>query len=403
MATNVARGDAAPIAQKNTVTVGGTPGTGIVYSVTINRKVVSYTALVSDTNTTIAAALQLLLAASTYAEFAEVTWTQSGAVITGTARVPGKPFTSTSSATSTGTLVTATTVASKGPNHWDDPTNWTLNAIPVSTNDVIVPANVNLYYGIDQNAVAPASLTLIGNVGLPSTNANGYTEYRERYLKISSPIVTVGDGSNGPNRSFLDLSSTASAITVLSTTSPASNGTPAITINGTASSSTLQIFYGYVNVATDPGSTATITSLDVTYQSLQTGDVVFKSGAGCTLTTVTQSGGTVQHASDVTTYTLNSGTCISAGEDIDVTTFKCNGGTLDYRSNGTITTMRISGTVDVSRDLRGKTFTNTTIEAGGVLRDPNSTITFTNPIQLAQCDLDKVELLLGPNRTIAPG
>src|SRR5262245_47220947 len=114
MATRRWRGDAPKTAQVNTVTVGGTAANGQVYSVTINAKLVAYTANGSDTNNTIAAALKALLAASVIPEFAEVTWTVATNVITGTAKTAGRPFVNTSAATGTGTLVTATATANSG-------------------------------------------------------------------------------------------------------------------------------------------------------------------------------------------------------------------------------------------------------------------------------------------------
>src|ERR1700736_2287329 len=116
MATPRWRGDAPAVKQVNTATVGGTAAGGQVYTVTINGKTVSYTAAGGDTNNTIAGALQALLAASTIPEFQEVAWTVATNVITGTSAVAGRPFTNTSSATGTGTLVRATTTASSGPN-----------------------------------------------------------------------------------------------------------------------------------------------------------------------------------------------------------------------------------------------------------------------------------------------
>lgn len=78
MATKTWISGAPAIAMVQTLTVGGTPASGQVYSVVMginNTKSVSYSASSSDTRSTIAAALQQLLAASTYPEFQEVTWT----------------------------------------------------------------------------------------------------------------------------------------------------------------------------------------------------------------------------------------------------------------------------------------------------------------------------------------
>lgn len=111
MSSKVWRGDAPAVSQVNTITVGGTAAAGQQYAVTINGKSVPYSASNTDTNSTIAAALQALLAACTIPEFQEVTWTAVNAVITGTAANPGVPFTQTSSATGTGTLTTQAGVA----------------------------------------------------------------------------------------------------------------------------------------------------------------------------------------------------------------------------------------------------------------------------------------------------
>lgn len=127
---NIWRGDAQSVAQVNTITVGGTAAATQVYSVTINLKTISYTAIGGDTNSTIAAALRALLAASTIPEFAEVTWTVLTTVITAASKTVGVPFTNTSSATGTGTLVTATTTANTGKYNWDDPDNWSEGRIP---------------------------------------------------------------------------------------------------------------------------------------------------------------------------------------------------------------------------------------------------------------------------------
>ena len=102
MATRIWRGDAVDVTQVDTLTVGGTVEAGDKFITTINGKDVTVSATTTSTSTT-ATEIKTALAASTIPEFAEITWTVNSAVVTGTAKVAGKPFT-----------VTATTTESNG-------------------------------------------------------------------------------------------------------------------------------------------------------------------------------------------------------------------------------------------------------------------------------------------------
>src|SRR5579872_4832055 len=205
MSTKRWAGGAPATAQLNTITVGGSAATSQVYSIVIGNQTVSYTALVSDTNTTIATALQLLLVASTIPQFLEVTWTNpSAGVIVGTANTPGYPFTNTSSATGTGTLVTVITTACTGPNHFSNAANWFGNAVPVSTDDIVFDFGaIPLRYDISQAAIIPNSLTFWmsyqspDGIGLPAVNvfgASAYPEYRPTYLALGGCTTVIGVG-----------------------------------------------------------------------------------------------------------------------------------------------------------------------------------------------------------------
>lgn len=113
MATNRFTANAVLGAQVNTLVLSGTIATSQYYAVAINGKTVSYTALNTDTNALATAALLANLQASTIPEFLEVSWAAgvNSTTITGTAQAVGMPFTQTSSATGTGTLVTTAGIA----------------------------------------------------------------------------------------------------------------------------------------------------------------------------------------------------------------------------------------------------------------------------------------------------
>jgi hypothetical protein len=186
MASNYFRGDAQDVAQVQTHTVAGTAAAAQVYTLTANRKEISYTADGADTNTTIAAALRELLAASTIPEFKLATWTVSTNVITATASTPGRPFTVTSAATGTGTLVASVTTASKGHWHWDDADNWSAGWIPQGACSAPV-----------QSVPSAASGGSLSNGTtyywvITAINANGETTAsNERNLAITSPNLTA--------------------------------------------------------------------------------------------------------------------------------------------------------------------------------------------------------------------
>mgnify|MGYP007122137033 CR=1 FL=1 len=402
MASLTYRGDAQSQAQVNTVTVGGTYANGQVYTVTMNRKEVAYTSVSGDSNTTVATALQALLAASIEQEFAEVIWTVSGLVITGTAYDPGVPFTNTSSATGTGTLVTATTTASAGPYDWSTADNWSGGSVPVNSDDVTVAGTAgHIRYGLDQNAVTLTGLvfapTWSGDVGLPDYNGN-YYEYRDRYLKIKvNGTVNVNCGS-GLMR--LNLSSQAATIQVDATGSPTSAGLPALSLLGTGSN-TLNVLSGSWGVAIGAGETSTITTVRQGSGGARATDATGTLGSGCTLTTVNVASGTLEINANSTTLNLTDGEVTIKGA-ATLGTLNADGGTVYYQSTGTLTTNNLGtgAKIDYTRDSRSRTVTNTTMAPGSTLLDPTKSVTFTNPILLSRCGLSEVTLDLGANISI---
>lgn len=408
MPTNIWRGDSQAQAQVNTHTIGGTAANAQVYSVTINLKVVSYTASGADTNTTIAAALQALLAASTIPEFKEAVWTVVTTVITGTAFVPGVPFTATSAATGTGTLVAATTVASLGPNHWDDPDNWTLAAVPVNSDDVwLTNNNVSILHGLGQSAVTLNAFyqdsTYTGTIGLPDYNGS-YYEYRKTALEIKSATTNLGRGDSpagGSSRIKINFSSSVSAVTVDSTGSSGEQGVPAVLLTGLNSTSSLQVMSGTVGVAFAPGSVATIPTVRVGFHQSPATDATVIFGVGATLTTINMVGGIVSARSNVTTLNIEDGSFTLYGS-ATLTTLNGDGGTIFYETVGTLTTANLGTgcTLDFRRDPRGRTVTNCTMQAKSSLYDSFKTVTFTNPLLLDRCGLSEVNLDLGSNFSI---
>jgi hypothetical protein len=395
MATNRWLGTAVPVSQVNTVTVGGTPASGQAYTVAMGvngSKTVAYTATGSDTNSTIAAALQALLAASTIPEFAEAAWTVSGAVVTGTANTAGYPFSNTSSATGTGTLVTATATASAGPNDVSTAANWSTGATPTTGDNVyITNTNSSLLYGLSALSGATVSgvtidSTFTGTIGLPQQNANGYWEYRQRYFQLGVSTFTILTGTGGGSGQVqFDFGSVQVAATVANVGSPSQQGLPAVILKGTNASNTLTVTQGSVGSTIDPGDASTWSTVNIGYQTSQQTDVTMLLGSGCTLTTINQDGGQLTYYGGATTHTQRAGSSTVLGTGA-VGALDVEAGTCLYQSTGTITTLTVgdAGTVDFTRNPAARTVTNATVYGGGTLLDGYKSVTFTNAFSCPQ-------------------
>jgi hypothetical protein len=384
------RGDAPAIAQVNTLTVGGTPATGQVYSVTINDKTYSYTALVSDTNTTITLALLSILQTNSESipEFGEITWASPTATtITGTSVTPGIRFINTSGATGTGTLVT-TSVAGQGPNDWDVAANWVSGSVPVTGDSVFLRGlSVNIFNGLNQSGVTLALLdidsTYTGQIGLPPINTSGstgtaYAEYRDQYLSISATIMNVGRGSGaGSNQIRVNVGTNICTLNIFGTATPQSPGGYSLDFLGTNAGNAVVASRGYFMVAGLPNSVSTIATCDIGSQTNINTDVVALLGDGCTLGTLLMVGGVVQVNNGATTVQINSGTLTLSGT-AGVTTLTNNSGTFNYDSSGTIGTY-VGGNTSLMNATRvnvARTMTNCTLNSGVAFRDTGKTITF---------------------------
>jgi hypothetical protein len=370
MAANRWLGAAAAVAQVNTITVGGTAANGQIYSVTMganSSKVVSYTATGADTNTTIAAALAALLAASAFPEFAEVAWTVNALVITGTARTAGVPFTNTSAATGTGTLVTATATVSAGPNDASTPANYSLNALPVNTNDLYIDSGPDILYGLASlSAVVLNSLNIAasyaGNIGLPEVNANGYEEYRQRYLQVGATTCIIGYGpGSGPTRVNIDFGSVQTACIVEQTGTSLVQGLETCQLKGSHASNVLTVNRGQVawaGLGSDTGNN--LATLNTQYITSQASDAYFRGGPGLAIATANVNGGQVDLWNGPTSLNQLGASSQVTVRNGNMTTADVEAGTFLYVGTGAIATLTVgnAGVADFRTDPRSRTVTN---------------------------------------------
>ncbi len=412
MATVIWKGDAQGVAQVTRCTVGGTIEADDVFTMTVGSKSISVVAgstVASDVAASIVSAWNAL-AAVQYPEFAAITASDAGGGdLDLTANTAGVPFTVTLSTTESGggaadlqTFTQSAVTQASGGAFWDTSANWSTGTVPVTGDDVILQNSANpILYGLDQSAVTLDLLSIdqsfTGTIGLPRTNAAGYVEYRDQYLKIGATTITIGRGDGaGAGRIKIDTLAVQTTFNVLNSGSAVENGVKSILWKGTHASNAVLINKGSFAAAHFAGETATIAALKQGYRTNVAGDSDVRFGAGCTLGScaITKLGGTLEvNSSFASLSQLHGEMVVLAGSP---GTLAIAGGAVRYKSAGTYTSATVSGggELDFRQDLQPRTGTNTTLHKGAALRDPAQTVTFTNPIAL-ECELAEVTLELG--------
>lgn len=439
MATRRWTGAALPVAQKETITIGGTWVAADTLTVTCNGRALTLTIGTTVTTTQIATELAAALGSTStalgtgysvtdrgpnIAEFrdfvsGETVPAASGSTVVLIGRTKGKPFTITVSKSSTsGTVSTSTTTAASGPNFFNVAANWSGSSVPVDSDDIVFDSgSVDVLYGLAQSAVSPQSITITmgytGRIGLAETNTDDsaypYVEYRDKYLALGTSsdgvtqALTIGGGDGqGSSRIKIDSGSGQCQLVVLNSGIGEEQGVPAILWKGTHVSNTLTISKGSLGVSFYAGESAAIATTKIGYRTNQAGDSTVVIGSGVTLTTVEQTGGSLTTSSAVTTMTLSGGSWRHvSGVAVTVT---ITGGYCSYESTGTLTTLvQSGGELDFRTNQRARTVTNCDLFAGAIFRDPAGTVTFTNGIDLNRCNLQGVVLEIPTNKRLTLG
>lgn len=407
-------GDAPAVAQVATGSIDsldGTPGANI-FIVTIDDVEILQVGT-ADVATT-AAALVVLLNASTDARFSVITWDNpSAGTITGTADSPGVPFivTLTETGAGTGSVTNFTnSTENSGPNDFDTDANWSAGAVPVDTDDVVVANSaVSILYGLDQVDLELASFTVrdtfTGHIGLPRTNSAGNIEYLRRYLKLTATVATID--SRGSGRIYLEFDTDSkTAITVNGSGTSATAGLPSILLIGGHTTNTLSINRGDVGVALETGQTAFLASVDMAYISRQSTDANLTCGAGVVFTastTLTKNGGVATIRSNIATISQTAGTVAVEGSAAITTLLDIVSGTCFYKSSGTITLVDVAGVLDFRHDSQSRVVTTINAYKGSAIHDPSKTVDWSaNGINLVKTDPTQVVLNCGNNLTWTP-
>ena len=429
MATYVFSGGATPIAQVDTLTVGGTVEAGDKFKMTIGGKTLSVSATAATTTQT-ATDIATAWNASTIPEFAEITAAAVGSTVTLTADTAGKPFTVTVTTTESDdtaadlqTFVRAATTANSGPNTLiagnlvNTATGAVAAALPIA-GDTLIFENLatDLLYNLD--ALAAVTLAAVevrasytGNIGLPR-HTGAYDEYRPEYFQVGSTLLKVGHGEgSGSARIKIDNLAVAATVSVRHTATSTENGVPAFLWKGTNVANTMQVARGSVGVAIFAGETAQLADLNIGYRDSRESDAQVTCGAGVTFpaaSTIDKSGGILNVASSIITILQTAGETVIAGDSLNITTATVQGGDLKYASNGTITNLNVGGegiTAQVifsGDDLRARTVTNCNCYGSDfAIIDEYRTVAWTNGVRLNRTGTGSNRLRLGENISLA--
>jgi hypothetical protein len=428
MGDNYFLGKAEPVAQISTATPANVEVDDI-FALFVNGQTIAAFTATAATVANVVAGLVAAWNASTNPYATGITASDVGTThVQLLADVAGLPFTVTSAAVDGGgvddqTLTIATPTASAGPNHWGSVDNWSLGAIPVNGDDVIIAnTTTDICWDLDQNAVALDSLTIrksfTGLLGLNwsefSQTADGHTttttaktEYRTTpYLRISATVLDIGvdDGpstADGSARIKIDNTKAAASTTVIHSmaTTSADDGLPACRLLFAHANANVYVRAASagVGIAVDtPFETSTVGQVCVTSPGNSTASRV-STGRGVTITTWKQSGGTcLLQAVDggtVTTVTLDRSGTLTTNGDFTITTLNNGGqeaddtivpgGTINVNNipaaGSAVTTANLyKGVTSALGSGQTRTWDSVNQYTGGVLYYDENVLTITN-------------------------
>lgn len=264
---------------------------------------------------------------------------------------------------------------------WDTAANWSPSGVPVATDDVIFQnSSQDVLTGLDQSAVALNSVTFdqsyTGRIG---TGASDFLEIQCSTCVIGQVRSSTGT-QTGSKRLNLDFgTTTACQVSVYNTASSAidQNRQP-LRIRAVNAGTDLFVYGGSLSVSDDADNTSTLGDIELNNSS------TVNIGRGVTLTNINLNGGTINTQSSVTTANVRNGT-LNFYDDIvasTITTLTQSGGIVNHFAIGTITTVTLTGgTLDLTKTQQAKTVTNMTV-GGGTLITDSTNVTITNDIQL---------------------
>lgn len=398
------RGDAPGVAQVDVRTIGGTAAAGSYFEAACNGKTLRYTV----PSTVVSGFLQDLIDGflalwtanasqeNGIGEFNEATCEQyDTAKLAFTSTVPGQPFTFTYSCGGgvTGPTTDSTnSVASSGPKDASVVANYSTGALPSASDELwFDDASNGPEFGLTAlSAIALSKVVFTenfsGNVGRAPRVEVGrttYIEYRAQYLQLkpenSSATILVDCVSQLMR---LDCQTFQTNLQVINTSQVSGNvGAPILCFKGSHASNAVIVDRGSVGLAYYPGETCVVSTLRMGYVDQIDTDAQVVIGLGCTLGTVTMTGGNLNSSIGLTTLNQRAGSTTIKGT---ITTATIYAGRFSYVGSGTITTLTIHRDAEAyfNESNQARTVTNTTVYPSATWQDPGATVTHTNAISV---------------------
>lgn len=305
---------------------------------------------------------------------------------------PGGNMTVSEVTAGSGTVTRASVQAATGPWHWNNIKNWDTGSVPVNDDVVVFKDTTNgPKYGLPNGSLEVTLnvyQSFTGTIGLPLLNANGYTEYRQTYLRLDDAgsgtniAHRFGLGQTGAGSPLINLKHTALKCSpiIYNTGQPVAAGTKALNLCCTVNTSTLDIVDGSVNWGSQDGGTSAFVSVSQT-----SGESAGINGLYTTAATLSVRGGRVLIGGTGAVNLINvfDGTLRIENQTGAINTLAVVGGAVEYNSTGTISTLNMLGGLFDSRPAAGGfTITDLIIYKGSRFLDPYGRATYTNPAAL---------------------
>jgi hypothetical protein len=406
MANDYWLGVAPSVAQVHTASIDSVDATPANNTFTVTVGSASASAVGDTDVATTATALRSALNSSTSAELALITWSGTGGDIIGTADTAGLPFVATLAVSGAGTgSVTdfAETTASSSPYDWSVASNWSNGTVPGSGDNAYIDksdakilwlptATVTLdELHVRRDAIIGLKSETLATAEDASTESTAAPEYRQDYLKVSCPIVRIGQrvgpgtGLGSTRVKIHNVITAASTTEVFDTaTTSAETGMPAVRLFFADADADVFVRSARsgVGIGVDkPGETVTVGEVHVSDDSNTTRLFI---GDGVTLTSLTQSGGInqLESAATIPTVTVNGGRLVCEADQV-ITALTVNAGevVLSNRSSGNVAATTITqngGIIDAQESSAPRTVTTWNFNEGTRRIDDHLTITNDN-------------------------
>jgi hypothetical protein len=351
MATKRHTGNAQDVRDVWTFTPGGTIAAGSTFTFTIGTVDFVYTAGAGvDTVAEVTAELTEIWNSNDPAVrppvmFRELQAFDNTTTMTLVARQYGVPVVISCVAGGSGspTETFTNTTPATGRYFADNADNWSDGEAPANS-DVLIfdEGSGDVLYGL----TALSSLTGVtiqilpgytGRIGLPEVNGSGqsrYAEYREKSLTLDGG--TLDCEAPLSNRLRFAFGGTDFTATIRATGQRETPNAPALLLAGGDTATAVHVLKGDVGLAFFGGETAVVPTLNVSFRDQRQGDSTVYCGSGCTLTTITKSGGTLTTNSNITTFRQSVDGGITTHNAGTIATPIVEGGTLIYNSSGAI-------------------------------------------------------------------